>query len=191
MSKWIVWTNIETNGPDPLYNKILQIACILTNFETNIRYEMDPLTLHCNLQDLYKSSHVTEVTSELMVQCMSSKLTIGNAQRQIVEFIYGSLAKECISDIGKTKLFLGGTNVYTTRLFLNEYMPELTKLLEKGANDINMASFVLICDHHCPEIKDIFGIAYRRECHTESHKKLLQTIDEYDFYKRYCIRRTI
>ena len=127
----LVWIDLEMDGLDLTKNFILEIACILTNFDlTKIREGPDLVIHHrkglLDAMGPWCMEHHTK--SGLVRQVLDSKLSMADAQAQIIDFIRGVTGSSA-------RLILAGNSVYIDRYFLEKDMPKLSTMLDRSILD--------------------------------------------------------
>ncbi|CAF3780451.1 unnamed protein product [Adineta steineri] len=131
----LIWIDLEMDGLDLSKNFILEVACIVTDFNLTNLHEGPDLVIHHpkSLMDAmgpWCMEHHTK--SGLVQQVLNSKLSMIDAETEIINFI-----EQTISSITKNKkrLILAGNSVYVDRYFIEKDMPRLNSLLDRSILD--------------------------------------------------------
>ncbi|CAF1020321.1 unnamed protein product [Rotaria sp. Silwood1] len=130
----LVWIDLEMDGLDLSKNFILEIACIVTDFDLQNSYKGPDLVIHhpkslLDAMGPWCMEHHTN--SGLVQQVLDSKLSMFDAESEIINFI------EQITSFSTNKkcLILAGNSVYVDRYFLEKDMPRLNSLLNRSILD--------------------------------------------------------
>jgi len=116
----LVWMDLEMTGLDPVKDRIIEIATIVTDAELNVIAEgpvlaiYQPGTLLAQMDDWCTETH-TE--SGLVARVKASQVTEADAQAQTITFLEQHVKKKAAP--------LCGNSIWQDRRFLGRYMPEL------------------------------------------------------------------
>ncbi|CAF1114554.1 unnamed protein product [Rotaria sordida] len=130
----LIWIDLEMDGLDLTKNYILEIACIITDFDLKEIYQGPDLVIHhpkslLDAMGPWCMEHHTK--SGLVQQALDSKLSMLDAENEIINFI-----KQTTSlSTNKKRLILAGNSVYVDRYFLEKDMPYLNSLLDQSILD--------------------------------------------------------
>lgn len=172
-TEWLLWMDIITTGDDVLFDKILKINCKLTNFELTIDIDMEPLYVHCDIQDLYNVVRKSDVFDyKLSNMCLSSELTIHMAEKNIVMWLHQNIIKFTQS---KIEIYLAGDTTDKNRQFIKNYMPYLGKNLSEQ-HYVDIMPLRIMCKNFSNQIYEM--------------RPMNNIIEEYRFYKTYFINRS-
>lgn len=131
-SDFIVWIDMEKTGPDPLKDRILELACIITDgnlktvsdeFHVIIRQSDEVLD---NMDTLNKNRHKT---SGLLNESRKSKINNSDAETKLLEFLQKYISKRTCP--------LAGNSVCMDRLFLTTQMPLVNVYLHFRIIDVS------------------------------------------------------
>lgn len=132
--KWpfLVWIDLEMSGLDIQKDKILEIACIITDTNLNIIAEKDPIVI-AQPQELIENMdrwNILHHTQSGLVNAMrTSTYSVGDAERDVLDFI----KQHC--DYQKSPLC--GNSIWVDRLFLKMEMPLLEEYLYYRTVDVS------------------------------------------------------
>ncbi|XP_063909150.1 oligoribonuclease, mitochondrial isoform X1 [Zophobas morio] len=128
----MVWVDMEMTGLNVGTDKIMEVACIITDEDLNIVAEGPDLIIHHpqnvldNMNEWCKNQHGK---SGLTEACLQSNLSLTQAEDKLLEFI-SDYVTEKVSP-------LAGNSVYMDRLFLRKYMPRLHEYLHYRIIDVS------------------------------------------------------
>ncbi|KAL8146763.1 oligoribonuclease [Apium graveolens] len=128
----LVWIDLEMTGLNVEVDRILEIACIVTDGNLTKSIEGPDLVIHQTVECLDKMgewcrSHHGE--SGLTRRVLQSKLSEEEAEEQVVEFVK--------RHVGAYTPLLAGNSVYVDLLFLKKYMPKLASLFPHVLVDVS------------------------------------------------------
>ncbi|CAF1283289.1 unnamed protein product [Rotaria sordida] len=130
----LIWIDLEMDGLDLTKNFILEIACIITDFDLKEIYQGPDLVIHhpkslLDAMGPWCMEHHTK--SGLVQQVLDSKLSMLDAENEIINFI----KQITLLSTNKKRLILAGNSVYVDRYFLEKDMPYLNSLLDQSILD--------------------------------------------------------
>ncbi|MCL5437013.1 MAG: oligoribonuclease [Candidatus Dependentiae bacterium] len=119
----LLWIDLEMTGLDAQRDAILEIAVVTTDTSLDCVIEGPSLVIHqpdevVGRMDQWCYEHHT--ASGLLESVRQSKITLANAEREIIAFI----KRYC----DEKRLFFAGNSVYQDRNFLQHYLPTLNAL---------------------------------------------------------------
>lgn len=134
---WLLWIDIETDGLKPDENNILQIACILTDFNLEIEHYLGEFTIgysatNLNLSEWCKIQHGE---SGLLEKVYKSELKLHDVESTIVSNL------NCYVGL-KDTVHIAGNSVYFDKSFIDKYMPNLSKRLNRRIVDVSTISIL-------------------------------------------------
>jgi oligoribonuclease len=168
----MVWMDLEMSGLDPKTCHILEIASLVTDKDLNVVEQGPALVVHQNedvlsaMDDWNKHHHGLSGLTEAVLQ---SKISLGEAEKQTLEFIQ----KHCPPKASP----LCGNTIYQDRRFLIEYMPTLEAYLHYRLVDVSTIKEL---------VKRWYGPEYQAPQKKQKHKALddiLETVEELKFYR--------
>jgi oligoribonuclease len=116
----LIWLDCEMTGLDPVDNRLIEIAVVVTNPDLSIRIEGPVLVIHqseIQLAKMDKWNRNTHGNSGLTAKVRASKTRAPQAEAQIIEFLKHYVPA------GKSPLC--GNTIGQDRKFLDRYMPKL------------------------------------------------------------------
>jgi oligoribonuclease len=176
----LVWIDIETTGLDVERCKIIQISCMLSDFNATTIIRKEEINIFCEddilclMDDWCKQTH-TE--SGLIEKVKTSNITLQQAEESLLEFINRYTKDDII-------LYIAGNSVHFDKKFIDHSFPTLSKRLNHRIIDIT--SIALLCKALNKEIYDNRPV--KQYTHT-AENDILETIEEYRYYKRYFLNR--
>jgi oligoribonuclease len=178
---WLLWVDIETTGLDLDTDVILQLACLLTNFDASNHTFIKEYTIACDAQTLTLMDEwctKTHTESGLYKAALDSTTTIEQAESNIIAALNCSISLH-------DKLYIAGNSVHFDKKFIDKYLPTLSSRLSHKIVDIS--SIGLLC-------KNFADLLYtRRPLKKYDHTALsdiLESIEEYKYYKTYFLCST-
>eukprot|EP01018_Ginkgo_biloba_P017775 Gb_26034 [translate_table: standard] len=128
----LVWIDLEMTGLDIEKDRILEIACIITDRNLVETIEGPDLiinqTMEC-LESMGEWCQKHHAASGLVEGVQKSKVTEQEAEQQVIEFVK--------RHIGTTQPLLAGNSVYVDFMFLKKYMPNLASLFSHVIVDVS------------------------------------------------------
>ncbi|KAK9705048.1 hypothetical protein RND81_07G029800 [Saponaria officinalis] len=128
----LVWIDLEMTGLNIEVDRILEIACIITDGKLSKSVEGPDLVIHQTQECLDQMGEWCQEhhgASGLTKKVLRSTVTEREAEKQVIEFL-----KRHIS--AYTPL-LAGNSVYVDFLFLKKYMPDLAKIFSHVLVDVS------------------------------------------------------
>ena len=173
--EWLLWLDLETTGLNPDNCKILQIACILTNMSLDTEHVFGEINLNCDTEILEKMDEwciKTHTSSGLIEKVKQSIFNIEDSEKSI--FIW--LDKHVST---KDTIYLAGNSVHFDKMFINKYMPMLTKRLSYRILDVSGISLL------CKNInKDIYLSKPKKNLNHTALSDIIESLDEMRYYKK-------
>ncbi|XP_037728743.1 probable oligoribonuclease [Drosophila subpulchrella] len=169
----IVWMDLEMTGLDIEKDKILEVSCIITDKDLNIKSEGPSFAIN-HPQEVYDTMNEWcmkhHYESGLIDRCKSSDVKPEQASDLLLSYLEKNIPKRACP--------LGGNSVYMDRLFINRFMPLVDEYLHYRIVDVS--TIKELARRWCPEVakaapKKIF--AHR------SRDDILESISELKYYK--------
>lgn len=128
----MVWIDLEMTGLDVEKDRIIEIACIVTNKNLDILERGPNLVIHESdeiLANMNEWCQKTHSISGLTQAVRDSKVNLEEAEDLVLDFV----KKYCPKNVCP----LAGNSVYMDRMFLNRYMPRLNDYLHYRIVDVS------------------------------------------------------
>ncbi|XP_031632445.1 uncharacterized protein LOC116346503 [Contarinia nasturtii] len=132
MSK-IVWIDMEMTGLNLHKDRIMEIACLITDNSLNVVAEHPTVVINqpdSLLDSMDEWCTTTHTQTGLLAECKNSKVTEKQAEDLILNFLNENNIKSFSSP-------LAGNSVYMDRMFLREYMPRIDSHLHYRIIDVS------------------------------------------------------
>jgi len=173
--KWpnLVWVDLEMSGLNVENDKILEIACIITDANLTIIAEKEPIVI-LQSQELIDNmdswNRVHHTQSGLIDALRKSRWSTEEAEREILNFV-----KEYCKP---QKAPLCGNSIWMDRLFLRRYMPLLEQYLNYRVIDVS--SVKQLANYWCSTPgQDLF----KKKNNHRALSDIKESIDELKFYR--------
>ncbi|KAL6851464.1 hypothetical protein ACP4OV_020397 [Aristida adscensionis] len=169
----LVWIDLEMTGLDITKDRILEIACIITDGKLTKRIEGPDLVIKQSqkcLDDMNDWCKIHHVESGLAEQVLKSKISEHEAEKQVLDFIKRY--------IGTATPLIAGNSVYMDLLFLKKYMPELAGIFSHVIVDVS--SITALCIRWFPKERKQ---APRKAKSHRAMDDIRESIKELQFYK--------
>lgn len=140
----LVWIDLEMTGLDITKDRILEIACIITDGKLTKQIEGPDLVISqskdCldNMGDWCKTHHAASGLTERVLQ---SELSEHDAEAKVLDFVR--------KHINSGTPLLAGNSVYVDLLFLKKYMPQLAAVFSHVIVDVS--SIMALCIRWYPK----------------------------------------
>ncbi|KAL4311406.1 hypothetical protein GQ457_01G038100 [Hibiscus cannabinus] len=128
----LVWIDLEMTGLDVEVDRILEIACIITDGNLIKSLEGPDLVIHQSKECLDRMGEWCQnhhAASGLTKRVLRSTISEREAEKQVIEFVK--------TNIGTYTPHLAGNSVYMDFLFLKKYMPDLASLFSHVVVDVS------------------------------------------------------
>ncbi|EXB54646.1 hypothetical protein L484_022507 [Morus notabilis] len=135
----LVWIDLEMTGLDVEVDRILEIACIITDGNLTKSVEGPDLVIHQSKECLdqmgeWCQSH--HAASGLTKKVLHSTMIEREAEKQVIEFVK--------KNVGTYTPHLAGNSVYMDFIFLKKYMPDLASLFSHVVVDVSSVKALCI-----------------------------------------------
>ncbi|XP_002013689.2 probable oligoribonuclease [Drosophila persimilis] len=174
----LVWMDLEMTGLDVDTDKILEVSCIITDKDLNIKSEGPCFAINYP-EDVYKNmnewciKHHNE--SGLIDRCRSSDVTPDKAGDLVMSYLQ--------KNIPKGKCPLAGSSVYMDRLFIRKYMSPVNEYLHYRIVDVS--TIKELAKRWYP---DIAKAAPRKVFAHRSLDDIMESIQELKYYKEHLFK---
>ncbi|PIN07975.1 Oligoribonuclease (3'-_5' exoribonuclease) [Handroanthus impetiginosus] len=128
----LVWIDLEMTGLNIEFDRILEIACVITDGNLTKSIEGPDLVIHQTKECLDKmgewcQKHHSE--SGLTEKVLQSTISEQDAEKQVIEFVK--------RHVGTYTPLIAGNSVYMDLIFLRKYMPDLAALFSHIIVDVS------------------------------------------------------
>jgi oligoribonuclease len=169
----IVWIDLEMSGLDPDSDRILEIACIVTDANLSQQVEGPEIVIGQSDEvldgmDSWNRQH--HGASGLTERVRGSRVTEGAAEQRIIEFI----SKHC----AEGEAPLAGNSIHQDRRFLARYMKRLEQYLHYRIIDVSSVKELVY--RWCPEA---FEQRPRKNSTHRALDDIRESIEELRFYR--------
>ncbi|KAI9073114.1 hypothetical protein K1719_044923 [Acacia pycnantha] len=128
----LVWIDLEMTGLNIEVDRILEIACIITDGNLTKTLEGPDLVIRQTKECLDKMGEWCQshhAASGLTKKVLQSTISEREAEKQVIEFVK--------RNVGSYTPHLAGNSIYVDLLFLKKYMPELAALFSHVLVDVS------------------------------------------------------
>lgn len=128
----LIWIDLEMTGLDPTYDRIIEIATVVTDAHLNVLGEGPVLAIHQpedRLAGMDEWNTRQHTQSGLVARVRASQWTEAKAEQETINFL-----KEFV-DKGKSPMC--GNSICQDRRFLCNYMPELAAYFHYRNMDVS------------------------------------------------------
>jgi oligoribonuclease len=169
----LVWLDCEMTGLDPIENRLIEIAVVVTNPDLSIRVEGPVFALRASeaaLKKMDKWNVSTHTKSGLVDRVRASKVTAAQAEQQLIDFLKPY--------VGAGKSPLCGNTISQDRRFLVRYMPKLDAFFHY--RNLDVSTLKELAKRWKPEAYKSFKKKQRHTALADVH----ESIDELIHYRR-------
>ncbi|XP_017140507.1 probable oligoribonuclease [Drosophila miranda] len=174
----LVWMDLEMTGLDVDTDKILEVSCIITDKDLNIKSEGPCFAINYP-EDVYKNMNAwcmkRHYESGLIDRCRSSDVTPDKAGDLVMSYLQ--------KNIPKGKCLLAGNSVYMDRLFIRKYMSPVNEYLHYRIVDVS--TIKELAKRWYP---DIAKAAPRKVFAHRSLDDIMESIQELKYYKEHLFK---
>lgn len=172
-TKRIVWVDLEMTGLDVDKDKIMEIACLITDADLDVVATGPDIIIH-QPNEILKNMNPWCISqhgeSGLTASCLKSNISLQEAEDTVLKFVSKHVPEKLCP--------LGGNSVWMDRLFIRKYMPKLDSYLHYRIIDVST-------------IKELAKRWYQKDYSNVPVKKfkhralddILDSINEMKYYK--------
>ena len=168
----LVWVDMEMSGLDPLTNRILEVAVVVTTSDLCLVAEAPVLVIHqtdAHLDAMDDWNKGTHGRSGLIDRVKASVLTEEGAEAQLLAFLAEHVPA------GKSPLC--GNSVHQDRRFMNRYMPAFEAFFHY--RNLDVSTLKELCRRWRP---DVYKGFVKKGAHT-ALADVLESIEELRYYR--------
>lgn len=170
----LVWIDMEMTGLDPERDKIIEVACIVTNVELDVLAEMPAIVMYQSefvLAGMDAWNRRTHKRTGLADRVRVSQTSVAEAEKQVLEFLHlwvvPAVAPIC------------GNSIAQDRRFICRYMPKLEQFLHYRMLDVS--SIKILAAHWRP---DVIATLSKKNEHS-ALADIRESIEELKHYRRH------
>jgi len=170
----LIWLDMEMSGLDPLKERILEIAMIITDGDLEIIAESPVIVVHQEqslLDQMDSWNQGTHSKSGLITKVLASTTSEEEAQKIALDFL-SSYLKSGLSP-------MCGNTIHQDRRFLAKYMPALEAFFHY--RNLDVSTIKELCKRWQPEIAKSFT---KQQAHT-AYADILESIEELRYYRKH------
>ncbi|KAL8258871.1 hypothetical protein R6Q59_026824 [Mikania micrantha] len=169
----LVWIDLEMTGLNIEVDRILEIACVITDGKLTKSVEGPDLVIHQTkkcLDEMGEWCRKHHAASGLTERVIQSTISEKEAEQQVVEFVK--------KHVGAYTPQIAGNSVYVDFMFLKKYMPDLASLFSHVVVDVS--SINTLCFRWFPRDKKK---APKKEKKHRAMDDIKESIAELKYYK--------
>ncbi|KAG6542639.1 hypothetical protein Mapa_015970 [Marchantia paleacea] len=147
LDKPLVWIDLEMTGLDLERDRILEIACIITDGKLETIIEGPDLIIHQPenaLVEMNEWCQAHHTASGLVEGVRKSTITEQKAEEQVLDFVN--------QYVSPGKAYIAGNSVYVDLQFIRKYMPKLAEIFSHVVVDVS--SVRALCVRWYPQDAD-------------------------------------
>lgn len=168
----LIWLDCEMTGLDPIQNRLIEIAVVVTSPDLSVRIEGPVFALRTSataLKKMDKWNVSTHTHSGLLERVKASKVTAAQAERELIDFLKAY--------IGPGKSPMCGNTIGQDRRFLVRYMPKLEAYFHY--RNLDVSTLKELAKRWKPEAYKSFK---KKQRHT-ALADVIESIDELAHYR--------
>ena len=172
----LIWIDLEMTGLNPLTDRIIEIAVVVTDPALTVRVEGPVFAIHQSdevLDAMDAWNKGTHGRSGLIERVKASTVDEASAQRQVLEFL-----KQHVPS-GKSPM--SGNSICQDRRFLAKDMPELESFFHY--RNLDVSTLKELARRWKPSILDGFKKAQAHTALADIH----ESIDELAYYRQHLL----
>lgn len=176
----LVWIDLEMTGLNVEVDRILEIACVITDGKLTKSVEGPDLVIKQSKDCMDKMGewcHDHHAASGLTENVLQSTITERDAEKEVIEFVK--------KHVGSVTPLIAGNSVYVDLLFLKKYMPELASLFSHVLVDVS--SVAALCTRWFPKARKK---APSKEKNHRAMDDIKESIKALKYYKESIFKST-
>ncbi|KAH9488814.1 Oligoribonuclease, mitochondrial [Bulinus truncatus] len=169
----IIWINLEMTGLDVEKEKIIEIACLVTDGDLKIIAEGPNIIIHQSdeiLNSMGEWCTLQHGQSGLTDAVRKSQINTAEAERCVLEFLKKHTEKGLCP--------LAGNSVYMDKLFLIKYMPSLAEHFHHRIIDVS--TIKELCRRWYPHI---YATVPSKKSTHRALEDILESVEELKYYR--------
>lgn len=170
--QYLIWVDIETTGLNPSEDKILEVCCVITDKNLNIKASSKNLVISTNVCDMNDWCLKTHTKNGLVEDVLLSSLKINDVEIELLKFL------QSWSDYKTSPMC--GSSVHFDRSFLKVHMPLIEDYFTH--RNVDVSSFKEMTHRW-------YDVGYsKNENNHRAESDILESIGELKFYRnRYFV----
>ncbi|OYW31335.1 MAG: oligoribonuclease [Methyloversatilis sp. 12-65-5] len=174
---YLVWLDMEMTGIDPDNDRVIELACVVTDAHLEVVAEGPVIAVHQSdevLAGMDKWNTSTHGKSGLTERVRVSTVTEAAAQTEMIAFLSQYLPERTSP--------ICGNSICQDRRFLARHMPQLEAWFHY--RNLDVSALKELCKRWRPELAAQFKKAQRHEALAD----IYESIDELKFYREHFLR---
>jgi oligoribonuclease len=174
---YLVWLDMEMTGLDPDNDRVIELACVVTDAHLEVVAEGPVIAVHQSdavLAGMDKWNTSTHGKSGLTERVRASTVTEAAAQTEMIAFLSQYLPERTSP--------ICGNSICQDRRFLARHMPQLEAWFHY--RNLDVSALKELCKRWRPELAAQFKKAQRHEALAD----IYESIDELKFYREHFLR---
>ncbi|MBL8474642.1 MAG: oligoribonuclease [Methyloversatilis sp.] len=174
---YLVWLDMEMTGLDPDNDRVIELACVVTDAQLEVVAEGPVIAVHQSdevLAGMDKWNTSTHGKSGLTERVRASTVTEAAAQTEMIAFLNQYLPERTSP--------ICGNSICQDRRFLARHMPQLEAWFHY--RNLDVSALKELCKRWRPELAAQFKKAQRHEALAD----IYESIDELKFYREHFLR---
>jgi oligoribonuclease len=174
---YLVWLDMEMTGLDPDNDRVIELACVVTDAHLEVVAEGPVIAVHQSdevLAGMDKWNTSTHGKSGLTGRVRASTVTEAAAQTEMIAFLSQYLPERTSP--------ICGNSICQDRRFLARHMPQLEAWFHY--RNLDVSALKELCKRWRPELAAQFRKAQRHEALAD----IYESIDELKFYREHFLR---
>ncbi len=172
----LIWIDMEMTGLDPMTDRVIEIAVVVTDAQLTVRVEGPVIAVHQSDEVLDRMdawNRGTHGKSGLTDRVKASTLGEEQAQDQMIEFLK--------QYIGKKTSPMCGNSICQDRRFMANYMPKLEEFFHY--RNLDVSTLKELARRWKPGIMDGFKKHQKHTALADIH----ESIDELIYYRQHLL----
>ncbi len=173
----LIWIDMEMTGLDPMTDRVIEIAVVVTDAQLQVRVEGPVIAVHQSdavLDGMDAWNRGTHGKSGLTERVKASTLDEAAAEAQVIEFLKGY--------VGARISPMCGNSICQDRRFLANYMPKLEAFFHY--RNLDVSTLKELGKRWKPEIMDGFKKHQKHTALADIH----ESIDELLYYREHLLK---
>jgi oligoribonuclease len=173
----LIWIDMEMTGLDPMTDRVIEIAVVVTDAQLQVRVEGPVIAVHQSdavLDGMDAWNRGTHGKSGLTERVKASTIDEAAAEAQVIEFLKGY--------IGARVSPMCGNSICQDRRFLANYMPKLEAFFHY--RNLDVSTLKELGKRWKPEIMDGFKKHQKHTALADIH----ESIDELLYYREHLLK---